>query len=107
MQTNQILNSITETMHVTSLTADLFYQQKNKEGFQKLDATLNILMQTLGEIISYQTVHNQKLIEEQILNAVLSEAMAAIEKRDTILLSDLLIFEINQLLGECSAQIQG
>lgn len=101
MQTNHLKYSIVEARKVMKQTTYLFYQQKNKEGFQKLDYTLNALLQVVNEIINFQSGNNEKLVEEQILNVVLTEAMKAIEQKDTILLADILTYEIDDMLEEC------
>jgi len=105
MQMVHMKNSIQEAMKVIEETTTLFYQQKNKEGFLRLDSTLNSLMQAVNEIVNYQVDKKVQIIDEQILNVVLTEAMKAIEQKDTILLSDLLIFEVKDMFEECLSKI--
>lgn len=59
-----------------------FYQRKDKEGYEKLNGVLGKLMQ----------VNNPLLVEKLML------ALSALEKRDTVLLADILNYEIKVLL---------
>lgn len=71
----------------------LFYQQKNKEGFTKLDGTLAKLIETISTIQG----SNLNNIDEKKLNEILSNAMNAIAAEDTILLSDILYFDLKPI----------
>lgn len=76
----------------------LFYQQKNKEGYEMLESTLALLIQTTNGILNSQIEKDDLHIEEQKLNDILSKAMNAIESGDTILFSDVLYFDLIPLL---------
>jgi len=65
-------------------TADAFYQEKDESGYEKLDAVICELM-SLNEI---------KMLEK------IKMAMAALEQRDTVLLADVLLYEIKPLINE-------
>ncbi len=76
----------------------LFYQQKNKEGYEMLESALALLIQTTNGILNSQIGKDDLHIEEQKLNDILSKAMNAIESGDTILFSDVLYFDLIPLL---------
>lgn len=97
-------NSIKEIIQTIQNTTKLFYQQKNQEGFAALDATLDTLMKGVSDILIYHK-GKEELINENMLNVVLTEAMKALEQKDTILLSDILIYEVNDMLEECLSRI--
>jgi hypothetical protein len=94
----KLKDNINKAMRSIDKTATLFYQQKNQEGFQELDITLNTLMETINVVMTYQASQNVKLIDDQILNKVLLEAMKAIEHKDTVLIADILTYEVNEML---------
>jgi hypothetical protein len=94
-------NTIQDAVQAIEQTTTLFYQQKNSEGYQQLNQTLNSLMQAVDVIITAKVNGNHINIDEQKLNAVLGRAMTAIENEDTILLSDILVFELKCMLEDC------
>lgn len=98
-------SSIQEGIMAIESNTVLFYQQKPQEGFRQLDTTLSILMDTVNKILKYQSGKEEKIFEDQIFNAVLAEAMKAIEKKDIVLLADILIFEVSELLQESMDRI--
>ena len=76
----------------------LFYQQKNKEGYEMLESTLALLIQTTNGILDSQIESDELHIDVQNINDILSKAMNAMESGDTILLSDILYFDLKPLL---------
>lgn len=98
---NIIRDEIKEVIRAIDETTALFYQQKNKEGYQMLDPTLKSIMTVVNMIFTIKTEINQIQIDEQKLNTVLGNAMKAIERGDTILLSDILHFDLRNMLDNC------
>lgn len=78
----------------------LFYQQKQKDGYDMLDCTLTLLVQATNKILDSQLENNELIMDQGKLNEVLSSAMNAIEGGDTILLSDILYFDLKPLLDQ-------
>ncbi|MHB8129441.1 MAG: hypothetical protein ACYDEX_10615 [Mobilitalea sp.] len=101
MQMINLKKIILEAIQAIDNTTILFYQQKNQEGYQSLDQTLNVLIQTTSQIINYKSEDNQIQIDEQELNTVLGNAMTAMEQGDMILLSDILIFDLKSMFNQC------
>lgn len=97
----QLKQTITETIQLAEATANLFYQQKNQEGLQVLDAVITNIMNTVTDIMNYQKNTNQVVFEDQIFNLILSEALKAIEKKDMVLFADILVYEVNDVLDGC------
>jgi hypothetical protein len=91
---------IVEVIEKIEQTTGFFYQQKYQEGYQLLDNTLNSLSVLMDQISVYSSENNEIKIEEQRLNSILSEAMKALEQSDTILLSDILKYELEEILEE-------
>ena len=97
-----MIDQINEAIMLIDKTTTLFYQQKNDEGYQLLDKTLNSLMQAVSSVLVQNSYGDQVRIDENKLNTILGNAMAAIETRDMVLLSDILIFDLKGLLkGHC------
>ncbi|NMA73287.1 MAG: hypothetical protein GX963_03820 [Bacteroidales bacterium] len=85
---------IVEAIHEIDNNTKLFYQQKDKEGYTNLENTLALLIQTTNVILE----NNLDNIDGQVLNTILINAMDAIKIGDTILLSDILYFDLKPLL---------
>jgi hypothetical protein len=78
-------------------TTELFYQQKRELGYQNLESTLALLTQVISDIFEYKSQGNEIGIDESQLIIVLTKAMKAIEMKDTILLSDILLYDLKEL----------
>lgn len=89
---------IMDTSRAIENNTALFYQQKNKEGYEMLEDTLTLLIQTTNGILDSQIENLELYIDGQELNGILSNAMNAIESGDTILLSDIFSFDLKPLL---------
>lgn len=85
---------IKDTIKAIEDNTELFYQQKNNEGYKMLNTTLALLEQTINAIQVSEYIDGQLFIE------VLTEAMKALENGDTILFSDILYFNLKSLLEQ-------
>lgn len=92
---NNLSEDIEELLQTIDETTDLFYQQKNREGYLKLDSTLAQLMNVI-ETITHQS--NGCNVDMNQINQMLSAAMNALEERDTVLFSDIMQYEFKDLL---------
>lgn len=87
---------ILEVVDSIEKATELFYQQKNKKGYIKFEETLNLLSSILNSVINEKHIDLMVVIDE--LNTKLAEAMEALEEGDTILLADILKYEICPIL---------
>lgn len=71
---------------------DLFYQHQDHKGYLKLDETIGQLMELADGL--REVVAENPEIEVQEFLSVLAEAMSALEDRDTVLLSDILQYDL-------------
>lgn len=75
---------------------NLFYQNKKSNGYEELNETLQIISNVIDEVLSYE----QKILGEKVseikLVEILSDAMTALEKRDALLLSDILVYDLKE-----------
>lgn len=72
----------------------LFYQQKILEGHNKYQETLTRITLAIDCIFEYMNKVNEKGIDESEIINILYKAMNAMERKDTILLSDILRYEL-------------
>lgn len=101
MEITALNNMIMDASKAIDDNTALFYQQKEKDGYEMLNRTLALLVETTNELLNSQTESNKKNVDQEKLNYVLSNAMIAIENGDTILLSDILFFDLKPLLEMC------
>lgn len=71
-------------------TAELLYQQKIKEGYEKLGTTLPLIAQYADQL--------EDADQKQDLLAHLQEALKAMESGDTTLLADILQYELSEMM---------
>lgn len=74
---------------ITEIT-DLLYQQKVKEGYEKIPALVNDLSVYISTI--EDTTRQEEILE------TLNEALSAMQQADVTLLSDLLLYELLEKL---------
>lgn len=89
---------MTDTIDSIEETCTIFYQQKNDEGYQLLDTTIRLLTSVIEELYTLKSKGINIGINENILMIKFSEAMDALQIKDTILLSDILQFEVLELI---------
>jgi len=79
-------------------TAKLFYQQNIKEGYSKLEYTIDVLSKII-DAINIDEEEGKQLIKNSF-NNILKEALQAMEQGDTILLSDILQYDLKELIEQ-------
>lgn len=81
-------------------TTNLFYQNKIDVGYKELDETLQIISDAIDGILRHEDSIGYKSTSETKLVDILSEAMKALELRDTLLLADILQYDLKGILVE-------
>ncbi len=82
---------------IVEATDDL-YQEKLNQGYQKLNNTLGNIMNLAEELFALAQ-QNQIVFDEQRYLSDLNNAMQAMEDKDSVLLSDILVYDLaGQLL---------
>lgn len=76
---------------------NLFYQNKKNNGYEKLNETLRLISDVIDDILSYEHKLLGKKVSEKKLVEILSDAMTALEKRDELLLSDILQYDLKEV----------
>lgn len=89
---------IKDVINEIEITTNLFYQQKNQEGFTKLEGIIYLLNNITNRVNELQLEGNHVNIDIMKMNQILTDAMNALENLDTILLSDILNYELKEML---------
>lgn len=79
------------------LTADFFYKQKSSGGYQVLISVIDDLLVLASELKAFSD-HAEVLLAYQELAEKLQEITEAMEQKDTILIADMMKYDIIELL---------
>lgn len=82
---------------------DFFYQHKDHEGYLRLDETIGHLMKLADGL--KDVVNEKPDINVQEFLEILTEAMNALEEKDTVLLSDILQYDLTDSLHSIREQL--
>ncbi len=83
-----------EIMQQIDQVTELFYQQKEQEGYGALNALLADLVASIDVLYQYKQQHEEISFDEQEFQAALVDAMNALEEKDAVLLADILKYDI-------------
>jgi len=91
---------ITDTVRIVRETTELFYQQKVKEGYAKMQDTIAGIMKVVDALHEYKSAHEEFPLDEARIVGSLTEAVNAMEAGDTVLLADILEYDFIEYLQE-------
>lgn len=86
-----------ETIISIDQITELFYQQKLEQGYTRFEDTVTILTQLMNELFTINLDNSEFNIERDRIVQILTSTMHALEQKDTILLSDILQYELKEL----------
>lgn len=89
-----IRNHIVDLISNTEEMAICFYQQKIEEGYVKLDEVFNQLGNVMDEVAYLKKERIDLQINIGCMNEALSNALQALQDKDTVLFSDILNYEL-------------
>lgn len=94
----ELREQIEQTGEQIEAVSELFYQQKNKEGYAQLEKIIVGVAQVVE--MAYAAYQGDEAVTAKIqkLTATLQETMEAMEDKDTILLADMLKYELLEQL---------
>lgn len=96
---------IGDTIQKIDGVVELFYQQKDQEAYGRLEQVLGDMMTTLDAVFSYQAEHDDVSVDEAGLTEVLRTTLAAMEDQDTILMADILKYDVIERFQEVCDQL--
>jgi len=73
---------------------EALYQQKERAAYNLLNMALPTIAKAVEEIFAWQTEQGREESEKQEIVQVLTQAMQAMEQKDTVLLADILQYEL-------------
>lgn len=87
------------------IATNLFYQQKNQEGFTQLEGIIYLLNNITNRVSELELEGSHVNIDIIKMNQILTDAMNALENLDTILLSDILNYDLKEMLMDYNDSI--
>lgn len=99
-----VKSKIEDAILTIDSNTSLFYQNKLDEGYRHLDNTLVKISEAIEEVIRYQDMSGQDIQGERIVG-ILTEAMKALEMKDSLLLADILQYELKEMLEKVISEL--
>ncbi len=75
---------------------DHFYRKQDKEGYDKLNQNIPKIMGVIEEIMVFASKNKNIQIDENAILNALNKAMNAMEQKDTVLIADILKYELSE-----------
>lgn len=100
-----VIDEIDRAINEIKAVTDAFYKQDTAAGYRSLERGLGAIDNAVNAIFEYKKQNNKAEIDTDIITATLKNAMEAIEKKDSILLSDILNYELTEQLEEIRTAI--
>lgn len=97
---SQIRKNIRDVIDIIQSTTELFYQQKTAEGYAAMDQTIGAIGQVVESLHQYKQTEEGFDFDEARVAASLTEALEAMEQKDTVLLADVLEYDFVEYLKE-------
>lgn len=75
---------------------DLLYQQKEHDAYVLLNDTLLVISDTMQLLFTWYTENSVDSSSQQEMVQILTQAMEAMESKDTVMLADTLKYELGE-----------
>ena len=99
---SDIITMIDRTKDSTGVITELLYQQKTSEALESINAMLNNITELSVALSAIEAIAED---DKKRLVMVLGDALAAMEKKDYVLLADILQYDMIDLLDEYKSVI--
>ena len=93
-----IRDLVRKSINAIDATSGLFYQQNIQEGYSQLEKTLAIISELAHSLYITEEDDEELPIDCNNFNAILTDVMNAMEQKDTILMADILQYDLKSLL---------
>ena len=87
-------------------TTELFYTQKEAEGYRAFGLLLEPMSGLLDSLFSVRAVQGKPEFDEKELVQLLNDAVNAMEARDSVLLADILQYDFLDRLEQIAGQLE-
>lgn len=90
--------------HINKVT-DSLYKQDVKNGYLQLNDAIGVITTAINSIFEYKKNNVDFVIDEKKIVETFSEALNAMENKDTILLADILQYEVSEQFNHILEQL--
>ena len=96
---------ILETIDEIRDTVELFYQQKQKQALNRLEAVIGKITIAVDTLFAYNQANNEFEMDEEKLRDSLKECMSALEGSDFILMADILQYDFAEYMEKLTKKM--
>lgn len=96
------INALTLKLDTVS---DFFYQQKEAEGYQGVNLILKDIEVCFTKVLQYKAENGNLEFDEKNFIKTLGDCISALEQKDTVLLADILNYDIKEAFTDLSEQL--
>lgn len=95
---NDIKERIEDTKNKIEEVTKLFYQQKASDAYEQLEIVLTLITQIVDMIYDMDINPNIREENTKVLIGALQETLQAMEDKDSVLVADILKYEVEEKL---------
>lgn len=103
---NNLIDNIKKLDEMVIEVTDLFYQQKEKQGYQMVESLYTILIQVVDKLLIIDDELLIKKSEKDLISQYLMEALQSLENKDVILFADVLRYDLMELINSIADNLQ-
>lgn len=103
--TAELKQAVARFSEALQKTTELFYTQKEAEGYQAFGSLLVPLSNLLDALFALRASSGKPEFDEKEIARLLTEAVKAVEEKDGVLLADILQYDFLDQLEQIGAQL--
>ena len=84
---------------------ELFYEQNDKEAFEKFNLAIGNIMSMVDILHNYKNINTDLEFDEIKVCNILKEAMDALQSDDKVLLADILQYDFVEYMNDLAEQM--
>lgn len=97
----KVVNTTDEIQEVI----ELFYEQNDKEAFEKFNLAIGNIMSMVDILHNYKNINTDFEFDEIKVCNILKEAMDALQSDDKVLLADILQYDFVEYMNDLAEQM--
>lgn len=97
----KVVNTTDEIQEVI----ELFYEQNDKEAFEKFNLAIGNIMSMVDILHNYKNINTDLEFDEIKVCNILKEAMDALQSDDKVLLADILQYDFVEYMNDLAEQM--
>ena len=91
---------IKSTINGVQEVVDLFYQQNDKDAFEKFMFVLEDMTKAIDNLAVYKNSNPEFVMDEGKIFSILSDAMEALQSDDKVLMADILQYDFIEYISD-------